>query len=147
VSITGLWATARRVGRAHRKQQPGHDARQRKRVPPVLRLESPARVQLHSALPPTLAWTYDGHLPGPTIEVRRGQAVEIEWVNALTGAFPVTVVRCGATPSHRGQEEGLRHPQNEPGSTSGNTGDFLDDRVESLAAMDRRARARWPNGG
>ena len=53
------------------------------RVPAVLRPKggghgSPAtlsvrmvarRVQLHSELPPTDVWTYEGHLPGPTIEV------------------------------------------------------------------------------
>ncbi|MYR20562.1 phenoxazinone synthase, partial [Streptomyces sp. SID6137] len=53
-------------------------------VPPVLRPTSadvrqeteialrPTWVRLHPQLPPTLMWGYDGHVPGPTIEVRRG---------------------------------------------------------------------------
>ncbi len=35
----------------------------------------PAQVQLHSELPPSEVWTYEGLLPGPTIEVSRGQRV------------------------------------------------------------------------
>jgi spore coat protein A len=38
-------------------------------------------------------WTYDGHLPGPTIEVPRGGPVEVLWDNRLEGTLPVTVVR------------------------------------------------------
>ena len=49
--------------------------------------------QFHSEMPPSRVWTYDGHLPGPTIEVRRGVAVEVQWDNRLDGALPVTVVR------------------------------------------------------
>ena len=47
----------------------------------------------HSGLPPSRVWTYDGHLPGPTIEVRRGVPVEVRWDNRLEGTLPVTVVR------------------------------------------------------
>src|SRR5256885_16909270 len=43
----------------------------------------PARIRLHSELPPTDVWAYEGTLPGPTIEVWRGVRVQIEWVNAI----------------------------------------------------------------
>lgn len=51
-----------------------------------------AAVSLHSQLPPTRAWTYDGHVPGPTIEVRRGEILRVTWQNNLTGELPLTVV-------------------------------------------------------
>ncbi len=77
------------------------------RVPPILhphladdqryrlRIQMrPAHVQLHSILPPSEVWTYEGLLPGPTIEVSRGQHVQIEWVNALPEdqPYPITAV-------------------------------------------------------
>jgi spore coat protein A len=49
--------------------------------------------QFHGGLPPSRVWTYDGHLPGPTIEVPRGVPVEVMWDNRLEGTLPVTVVR------------------------------------------------------
>ncbi|GAA3116305.1 hypothetical protein GCM10017687_32250 [Streptomyces echinatus] len=75
-------------------------------VPPVLRPAAgdvrceteialrPARVRLHPQLPPTLMWGYDGQVPGPTIEVRRGQRVRIAWTNRIPkdGEYPVTAV-------------------------------------------------------
>jgi len=53
-----------------------------------------AQVQLHSELPPSEVWTYEGSLPGPTIEVARGQHVQIEWINAVPEdqPYPVTAV-------------------------------------------------------
>ncbi|HEX6483254.1 MAG TPA: multicopper oxidase family protein [Ktedonobacteraceae bacterium] len=77
------------------------------RVPPTLRPQMtadqrymlrvhmrPARVQLHSELPPSDVWTYEGSLPGPTIEVSRGQRLQVEWINALPGdePYPITAV-------------------------------------------------------
>lgn len=76
------------------------------RVPPTLRPEPTtdprgAQVEveltetwtrLHSQLPPTRVWTYNGHFPGPTFEVRRGQRIRVAWTNRLTGAYPVTSV-------------------------------------------------------
>lgn len=79
----------------------------RLRVPPILhpskkddgryslRIQMhPARVQLHSELPPSEVWTYEGSLPGPTIEVSRGQRVQIEWINAIPAdePYPITAV-------------------------------------------------------
>ena len=77
------------------------------RVPPILHPHQaddqryrlrvhmrPAQVQLHSELPPSEVWTYDGSLPGPTIEVSRGQHVQIEWINAIPEdqLYPITAV-------------------------------------------------------
>ncbi|GAA4323472.1 multicopper oxidase domain-containing protein [Streptomyces venetus] len=75
-------------------------------VPPVLRPASgdvlreteialrPTWVRLHPQLPPTLMWGYDGQVPGPTIEVRRGQRVRIAWTNRIPedSEYPVTSV-------------------------------------------------------
>ncbi|WP_246259018.1 multicopper oxidase family protein [Streptomyces typhae] len=47
-------------------------------------------VQLHSQLPPTRAWGYEGHVPGPTIEVRRGRPLTVVWRNHIAkGDYPV----------------------------------------------------------
>jgi spore coat protein A len=53
--------------------------------------------RFHRDLPPSRVWTYDGHLPGPTIEVDRGVPVEVRWDNRLSGALPVAVT---TAPSH-----------------------------------------------
>jgi spore coat protein A len=51
---------------------------------PKHRLEmKEAWTHLHRDLPPTRVWGYDGKLPGPTIEVRCNEPVQIEWVNGL----------------------------------------------------------------
>ncbi|MFC3349517.1 O-aminophenol oxidase PhsA [Streptomyces echinoruber] len=79
-------------------------------VPPVLRPASddvlheteialrPTWVRLHPQLPPTLMWGYDGRVPGPTIEVRRGQRVRIAWTNRIPreSEHPVTSVEVPA---------------------------------------------------
>jgi spore coat protein A len=39
--------------------------------------------QLHSELPPTRTWGYDGSYPGPTIEAFRDATVTVEWTNDL----------------------------------------------------------------
>ncbi len=79
----------------------------RLRMPPILRPQQmddqrytlriqmrPAQVQLHSELPPSEVWTYEGSLPGPTIEVSRGQRVQVEWINAIPAdePYPITAV-------------------------------------------------------
>ncbi|MGW1867608.1 O-aminophenol oxidase PhsA [Streptomyces mauvecolor] len=75
-------------------------------IPPVLRPASgdvrdeteiairPTWVRLHPQLPPTLMWGYNGSVPGPTIEVRRGQRVRIAWTNRVPkgSEYPVTSV-------------------------------------------------------
>ncbi|MFW2387110.1 MAG: lysyl oxidase family protein [Polyangiales bacterium] len=39
--------------------------------------------QLHSDLPPTTVWGYDGTFPGPTIEATADERVTVDWVNDL----------------------------------------------------------------
>src|SRR5918998_6119366 len=59
-----------------------------------------ASVKLHSQLPPTTVWTYNGSFPGPTIRLRRGQKLRVNWQNEINGPFPVTSVEMqSATPS------------------------------------------------
>ena len=53
--------------------------------------------RFHSELPVSRVWTYDGHLPGPTIEVRRGVPVEVLWDNRLDGTLPISVT---VAPTH-----------------------------------------------
>ena len=76
-------------------------------VPPVLHAErgKPLHVRmaaseqkLHRDLPPTTLWTYGGTYPGPTIEARSGQPIEVTWENALpTKHFlPIDHAICGA---------------------------------------------------
>lgn len=68
------------------------------RIPPTLRpgpdrtvhLTS-AEVQLHSELPPTPLWTYEGSFPGPTIEVRRGQRLRVDGRNRISTPYPAEV--------------------------------------------------------
>ncbi len=46
-------------------------------------LMTEAAVTIHRDLPLTRVWTYGAAFPGPTIEARRGQPLQIEWINAL----------------------------------------------------------------
>jgi spore coat protein A len=39
--------------------------------------------QMHSQLPPTRLWGYEGQYPGPTIEAHRGRPIAVEWENQL----------------------------------------------------------------
>ncbi len=41
------------------------------------------RQKVHRDLPPTSLWGYNGMWPGPTFEVRRGQALSVNWTNQL----------------------------------------------------------------
>src|SRR5260370_25103237 len=54
----------------------------------------PAQVHLHSNLPQSEVWTYEGLLQGQTIEVSRGQRVQVEWINAIPEdePYPITAV-------------------------------------------------------
>src|SRR5436190_16332493 len=62
---------------------------QRRRV--TIRLRE-AFVRLHAELPLTRVWTYNGHFPGPTLEVRQGQRLRVAWKNELRGPLPLTGV-------------------------------------------------------
>jgi len=51
---------------------------------PCYRIEMrEVHLPLHRDLPPTRQWSYDGSVPGPTLEARSGQGLLVEWVNAL----------------------------------------------------------------
>ncbi|MEU7617524.1 multicopper oxidase domain-containing protein [Micromonospora rifamycinica] len=70
--------------------------------------------RLHSQLPETTLWTYEGHFPGPTIEVRRDRRLRVAWVNELRGTVPLVAVRApyavptpANTPGYRGPDGGL----------------------------------------
>jgi spore coat protein A len=54
--------------------------------------------QIHRDLPPTRLWTYDGSMPGPTIEARSGHGLWVEWHNELPERhlFPIDHGLCGA---------------------------------------------------
>jgi FtsP/CotA-like multicopper oxidase with cupredoxin domain len=90
------------------------------RVPPVIRPHSwwpqemitipmiAKQQRLHSMLPPSLLWTYAGHFPGPTIEVRSGKQLRISWSNEIDGPFPLVGVQgpVGEAPTTRPGREG-----------------------------------------
>src|SRR5260370_39848990 len=48
-----------------------------------------AEVKLHSELPATQVWAYNGSFPGPTIEVRSRQNVRETWEKPITGSNPL----------------------------------------------------------
>ena len=54
--------------------------------------------RLHSQLPPTRVWTYNGSMPGPTIEAHSGHPVTVEWHNGLPARhfLPIDHNLCGA---------------------------------------------------
>lgn len=39
--------------------------------------------QMHSQLPPTKVWGYEGQYPGPTFEAERGKPIDVRWENHL----------------------------------------------------------------
>jgi len=41
------------------------------------------QAKIHRDLPPTTFWGYEGMSPGPTFDVRSGEAMTVEWVNQL----------------------------------------------------------------
>jgi len=47
--------------------------------------------KLHRDLPATKLWTYGGSWPGPTIETRSGQRIQVEWANELPEKHFLTI--------------------------------------------------------
>src|SRR4051794_40895256 len=43
----------------------------------------PFRHKPHRDLPPTSLWGYNSLYPGPTFEARRGQPIDVQWMNGL----------------------------------------------------------------
>ena len=76
------------------------------------------RWRLHSELPRTDAWMYEGRWPGPTIEVRRGRPLVVEWINAIPAGAPYPVVAVTA-PDPRPDAPPEAIPQNRPGRDDG----------------------------
>ena len=71
-------------------------------VPVVIRA-MPGRVRYHRDLPKVDAWTYEGSVPGPTIEVKRGRRTYVDWRNDLrdgdtAASLPFDVVRVPPLP-------------------------------------------------
>ena len=56
--------------------------------------------QMHSQLPPTIRWGYEGQHPGPTMEAMTGTPVEVLWENHLPSQhiFPIDPHIHGAMP-------------------------------------------------
>jgi FtsP/CotA-like multicopper oxidase with cupredoxin domain len=114
----------------------------------------PASVRLHSQLPPTRVWTYDGSFPGPTIEVRSGQAVHAVWENALTGTFPVSAVTvpvasATAGPGRDGAEPSADVAALPPWTVvhlhGARTNAWNDGWTENAARQDSLQRSEYPN--
>lgn len=88
------------------------------RIPPVRKphgsLEmtmQAAHAQLHSELPPTPVWTYDGHFPGPTIEVRSGHKLRVNWRNEVAGTYPATAVELQNATTGPGRDGAQPRPE------------------------------------
>lgn len=54
--------------------------------------------KVHRDIPPTTMWGYDGSCPGPVIDVQKGEAISVEWVNQLPRQhlFPIDHTLHGA---------------------------------------------------
>ncbi len=61
---------------------------------------SEVRRQLHSQLPPTTLWGYNGIYPGPTFETRRDHPIAVTWLNDLPSnhRLPIDPTIHGAAP-------------------------------------------------
>lgn len=66
-----------------------------------------ANVHLHSLLPPTTVWTYEGTYPGPSIETESNRPVTIEWSNKIEGTVPVISVHAAPQDPPAQNEPGL----------------------------------------
>jgi spore coat protein A, manganese oxidase len=81
-------------------------------IPPIIRPsldEHPVQVRMrsftpkiHRDLPPTTMWGYNNSWPGPTFEVRRGQALAVKWSNELPLKHFLPI-----DPTIHGSEEGV----------------------------------------
>ncbi|HEX2897901.1 MAG TPA: multicopper oxidase domain-containing protein, partial [candidate division Zixibacteria bacterium] len=54
--------------------------------------------KMHSQLPASTVWGYNGTYPGPTIEATVGQPIEVKWINSLPAhhLFAIDYTICGA---------------------------------------------------
>ena len=75
----------------------------RSRKAPYYRIEMREfACKLHSDLPPTRMWSYDGAFPGPTFDTRSGDELIVEWVNRLPDRhfLPIDYTLHGAEPGN-----------------------------------------------
>jgi spore coat protein A len=63
------------------KRMEPYDARKGKVLYRIRMLEF--KKQMHSQLPPTTLWGYEGQYPGPIIEAQKGTPIEVMWENHL----------------------------------------------------------------
>jgi spore coat protein A, manganese oxidase len=97
--------------------------------------------QLHSQLPPTRLWGYEGQYPGPTIEALRGKPVVVQWENHLPSRhiFDIDPRIHGAMPP----APAVRTVPHLHGSRSPSASDGL---PEKWFTPGQTARYRYPNG-
>ena len=160
--------TRRSRGVRHRPPGPDLEAglglrkfRDSLQTPPLIRAwrgQRPVRVraqvtevQLHADLPAVPGWGYNGSVPGPTIEVRRGRPTLIDWENGLgtitaPETLPFDVVRVPLLSS--GAPDFLR--ANSPGGCSTSRGCGADAyppsaRLRRVGRRDDRPSARRPD--
>ena len=96
--------------------------------------------QLHSQLPPTRLWGYEGHYPGPTFETLRGEPIAVQWENHLPSQhiFQVDSRVHGAMPP----APAVRTVPHLHGSRSPSDSDGL---PEKWFTSGQSARYRYPN--
>ncbi|MFG2876592.1 multicopper oxidase domain-containing protein [Streptomyces sp. NPDC048337] len=68
-----------------------------------------AQVRLHSQLPPTTVWAYNGQYPGPTIDVPSGKDLRVSWTNSIETRMPLVAVQAPA-PANPTASPGYRDP-------------------------------------
>jgi spore coat protein A len=98
------------------------------------------QMRVHRDVPPTTFWGYDASCPGPTIEVRRGKPLLVEWSNELPHQhiFPVDHTLHGA-------EAGKPDVRTVVHLHGGRTGPESDGYPESWYAPGQSAASYYPN--
>jgi spore coat protein A len=76
---------------------------------PVEMVMREGRQVLHQDLGQTVVWGYNGHYPGPTLEVQRDQPVRVRWLNRLPPSHRLFVDHCLHGP--KSYRDGRTHPQ------------------------------------
>lgn len=96
--------------------------------------------QMHSQLPPTRLWGYEGQYPGPTIEALRGRSIVVQWENHLPSRhiFDIDPRIHGAMPP----TPAVRTVPHLHGSRSSSESDGL---PESWFTPGQSARYHYPN--
>jgi spore coat protein A len=96
--------------------------------------------RLHSQLPPTKLWGYEGQYPGPTIEAMRGRPIAVQWENHLPSRHIFDVdahIRGAALPAPAVRTVPHLHGARNPSEYDG--------LPESWFTSGQSARYRYPN--